>query len=261
MNGWNNIQMIFDPTAGITLGCAETVNAVPYYLGDGTSSKLTFSLGWVKAGSQNVLMKTVVARGSPFVSMSYIFTTPRIISEKRLLFLLKDDSTELESRVNCSDGAALQVEKELMLAFAESDMTWMIFISKPSSFRCITSEKGFELQFVEPFTGMLRIALVSNCTTAVSPILSCADTFPLPRDNSDYIHLLRNFSSAPSESSYVDFDFPAELTGQDMAQAVNVSLTFKWDPVDLGGEVDESNQLIVFGLPHHIQRLQEPHGL
>lgn len=126
-------------------------------------------------------------RGSPYTSMVYSEATPRFYVQRSISHDLIIDNNEYGPRLVCGNGynvfseTPILVKREIKVQFEVSDMTWIIFISEPTYFICSNlyfstsnppgtgkehQEPHFDLRAVNPmFKGMVRIAMVNNCTT------------------------------------------------------------------------------------------------
>ena len=130
-------------------------------------------------------MQAIIARGSPYSSMMYYNTTPRIyVQQQSLRFApLIDGRSNTSHTLICGEGLGVftetpvSVQRYLEVQFHPSDMTWMIFFSEPVEVICsnyfdpeaASTRSSFELKTVKPLKkGMVRAALVNNCTVGTN---------------------------------------------------------------------------------------------
>jgi len=157
--------------------------------------QLAFILEWnrnptnydnLTAESDNIpAMQAVIARGSPYTSMSYFNATPLIYMQQQSLKYapLVDGQPNTTATLYCGQGPGkfsakpVAVKRYLQVQLVPSDMTWLIFFSEPVEVVCsehldrdVPSTKSFfELRTVRPLKqGMVRVALVNNCTTGTN---------------------------------------------------------------------------------------------
>ena len=199
-------QMTFEPQNGLALGAVEKYMDQHYvhkheHGVPATISKLAIELEWVskeyhKTHHSGSTMRSPIVRGSPYTSMKYFDSTPRIFAERSLSGNIIIDNKKSKT-LQCGQGSgkfskhSVLVEKELKFHFDQSDMTWIVFVSEPTEFICsehkliehneisipgqlpvYDPEHGdyFDLRAVSPMRrGMVRIAMVNNCTTGQNP--------------------------------------------------------------------------------------------
>ena len=179
----------------------------------------------------------------------------------------------------------VKVEREIQLYFAESDFTWLVFVSRPVTVQCVIQPDtgGMQLQVVDdeidtieedivqedgcssnkadtnsggdklPF--FIRIALTKICTSNNNPIY-CHNEQMIPYSlnlgQGRYDDLLRNHSHlipGPDTS----FDYVIDQTKQE------IHIEFDWDVKDMRNyaqpapkDIPKEQDLIVFALPHHL---------
>lgn len=186
------VQMTYELVNGVTLGSKELEKAqyIVKSQGKPAITKLAIELQWNEEGSTTSIASPIV-RGSPYVSMTYKDATPRIYAERPLkqgkLFI--DDST---SGVECAVGKGnhsrpFLVTSNIKIELDQSDMTWLIFPSRPMHFVCSHHDDAAEqaaknwnlppgvsmpdysftdISAVEvQASAMVRIAMANNCTT------------------------------------------------------------------------------------------------
>ena len=192
--------MTYELASGVTLGASETFEKQHTIHSQGVPaiSKLAIELQWQSASKEvdGIVpkMRSPIVRGSPYTSMLYFHTSPRIYSERHLSApVLIDGKKILECGSTPGEYSKTSViaEKEIKLQFDTSDMTWIAFLSEPMEFICsnfdavkdderlgVTYPPGvvptkvsyFDLKAVHPVKrGMVRIAMANNCTTGQNP--------------------------------------------------------------------------------------------
>lgn len=226
---------IFDPEDGLALGAVETVEEnhriVPYP----AFGRLALTLEWGELDNKTDgkkhktkhpggRMRSPVVRGCPYTTMEYTDLSPRLTVQRALAAPpVIDGKTGPEApSLICGEGEgifsekAVTVERELRLQFDTSDMTWLVFVSRPTEFVCSNTPLPppdpnasalppgvlpvypdgppsalFDLRATSRMSpaGVVRIALVNNCTTGQSP-QHCVGG--LPRDQSEYEKVIRD---------------------------------------------------------------------
>lgn len=193
-------QMTYELASGLTLGASETfaVHHTIHSQGVPAISKLAIELKWEETkpskGDVVAKMRSPIVRGSPYTSMLYFHSSPRVYSERHISApVLIDGKKILECGQSVGEYSAKSVraEKEVRLQFDTSDMTWIVFLSEPMDFVCsnfdavkdderlgihyepgVVSKKVsfFDLKALHPVKkGMVRIAMTNNCTTGQNP--------------------------------------------------------------------------------------------
>jgi hypothetical protein len=187
--------MNYDVANGLSLGAVETFDAQHHVHSQGIPaiSKLAIELEW--SNSQGQSMRAPIVRGSPYTSMIYFHSSPRIFANRRLKnrITIDGDLEGIGKLLTCGEekgiysATPIRVERELRVEFDTSDMTWLIFLSEPMEFICsnfdadldmqrrgivlppgIVSDETsyFDLKATKPVElGMVRIALANNCTS------------------------------------------------------------------------------------------------
>jgi hypothetical protein len=213
------VQMTFESRNGLTLGAVETMLRQPMLIHDNSVphgvARLSAVLEWRDITS-TATMHSAIVRGEPYMKMEYLNASPRIYMQRSLS---KSKSIVVDSSVSlsCSDGHSrsnpVTVQKELSVTFDTADATWLIFVSEPMEFVCTNilyddsdlideSQKDwqmnadwFELHTTKPVQhGMVRVAMVNNCTTGQNPI-NC-EKRGHPRDTTEFTKLIRDHSDA-----------------------------------------------------------------
>lgn len=273
-----SIVMEIEGDTGITLGAVEDLAGEHITLDQGSYiTHVAVELKWTsisKLPSAPICaMQTPIVRGSPYISMEYIGSTPRIVAES----LPRNPMVvDIRKKVVCGTGSDVSnaepftVTSEIAVTF-ENDHTWLIFVSKPIEFRCffsrpppgggqpfipgvVPSARGpknhFELVASEPLAhGMVRVALANNCTHGTNAV-DCQ--FGKPKDAvvaSVFADLLREHSNIyASRNAHVSVAMPSGI------------LVFNWKPLHMSDlaldapkkhGVYDGPELLMFALPHH----------
>jgi hypothetical protein len=233
-------------------------------------------------------MKTAIVRGSPYTSMEYKDSTPKISAQRSTTRLPVIDNNENNTLI-CGDGAGVYgeaklVQSEVRISFDVSDFTWLVFFSEPTEIMCsITPEPPaifyglgvpppanephghFEIMATKPMEiGMVRIALANNCTTGRNP--EYCNTLGTAFNNSAFMDLLRKHSDVyPTGKADVRFTFPVES-----AEEEELRLNFNWEPAYMSLMKNQSDddvisvapmlgipdvELLMYAIPHHQERL------
>lgn len=235
------VMTIFEPNDGMAMGAVEDLDKnqkiVPYP----AFGRLALTLEWkTNKTHHGGRMRSPIVRGCPYVTMEYTDLSPRVTVQRALAASPVIDGKTGSGAPNlvCGVGKGVfsdkpvTVEREIRLQFDTSDMTWLVFVSRPTEFVCSNSPMPapdpnapvlppgvvptfpggapsalFELKSTSPMSpaGVMRIALVNNCTTGQSP-QHCVQGEP--RDQTAYEKVIReNAEVYPSgEISSVEFE-------------------------------------------------------
>lgn len=186
--------MTYESRNGLMLGAAEKFHDQHQVSGDTSlalgrlSTVLEWSTDEHNTSQTGPFMSSSIVRGEPYTSMLYLGATPKITALRPITFPPTVDNTD-ENKMECGTGSgnygpAKLVNKEIRVHFDQSDFTWLIFVSEPTSFQCWTENDpfdpnlspgvvtegakigGFELRATTPMKyGMVRLAIGNNCTT------------------------------------------------------------------------------------------------
>lgn len=195
---------------------------------------------------QGPFMKTAIVRGSPYTSMEYKDSTPKVTVQRTITKMPVIDNDD-ENTLICGSGDGVFgepkiVQKEVRISFDVSDFTWLIFFSEPTEIVCSSKPEPpaifyglgvpppenlphgkFELMATKAMKiGMVRVALANNCTTGGNP--EYCTKLGTKRDNTDFMELLRVHSDVyPTGKADVRFTFPVES-----AEEEELRLNFNW---------------------------------
>jgi hypothetical protein len=294
-----NVQMVDDFKNALCLG-AEGLGSdggggggdsdgPRYTVTDGRLSHLGVGLEW-GGNDGETSMSTHVVRGMPYATMKYNTTSatnPTIYSYNGLSSDVQIDrdtpfepQTSRKPKLVCGvkgslkKGTVVPVKSHLHLHIMTSDFTWMVFFSKPVKVSCTTPNgssdpnlRDFKLSIVEDETEkdsdsdsnynkdsnlVVRVALLDQCTTGRSSIKQHCLERNAHSDPEGYERLLKDSSHAIPNSPTIDFEY----SSTDVAK-----LNIDWDASSTHKNASAaSKDLLMFGLPHHLESLSEPGG-
>jgi len=245
------VGLNIDEPYGLTLGAMTDVinNVAATKLDKGYSvheaTDLGITLHW------NSYMKATLVRGSPYVTMIYDMSN-RAVSEGVLPTMQWElDTSELpivdgSKTIDCPSEPVFTVERDIELAFFNSNQRWMLFFSRPVRLQCqnipgrptIFQVSEEETNDEDPLL-IIRGALVVSSFNAGDD----KDTF---REN--YANQLRASADVyPGQGTAVAHSFDENI---DIAR-----ISFDWDAQSMregnSNSVDDANEMIMFALPHH----------
>ena len=269
------VQMSTVARHGLTLG-SPVVKHVYTVDEDIPPSQLGIGLKWTKSDMHK--MKTQIIRGIPYVTMEYDSgMSPTVISELPLSLTpaidgvrLSTDEYEpgyLDENTSKSDTKQYRVEKEVSLSFKESDMTWLVFFSRPAivEFRHddispvdlppgavdFSTTAAFGLSVVddeEPI--IIRTALENNCTFGGNALFCEGGQ---PRGDTKLASLLRRHSDAFPNKPYLRYDFPADPARKEVTDSF---IKFDWGATSMtGSNATNDHDLLMYALPHHLDSM------
>mmetsp|Transcript_31779 Transcript_31779/g.30301 ORF Transcript_31779/g.30301 Transcript_31779/m.30301 type:complete len:1026 (+) Transcript_31779:155-3232(+) len=287
------VEMIYQARNGIHLGANETFLPQHQVSADTDLAlgRLSTVLEWKSQeyvdSQTGPFMKTAIVRGSPYTSMEYKDTTPKILLQRTITMAPVLDDNENNTLI-CGDGDGVfgepKMAREVRIHFDVSDFTYLIFFSEPTEIYCSNKPEPpaifyglgvpppanephgkFEIQTTQPMkVGMVRVALANNCTMGRNPEYCIA--LGTARDNSQYMELLRDHSDVyPTGKADVRFTFPVES-----AEEEELRLDFSWEPklmssLHNGGDDDATSltpmigippvELLMFAIPHQQERM------
>ena len=262
---------------GLTLG-SSALDDVYTVDEDSPPSQLGVGLKWTK--SDHHKMRAGIIRGIPYVTMEYDGKmAPTIISEVPLSVAPSIDnariSTEnykpgyLSDEDNVDKIKQYHVEREISLSFKESDMTWLLFFSRPAIVQFLhdkaadtrqqlppgavdfSTKAVFGLRVVdddEPI--VIRAALSNNCTFGEN-VLFCEGR--KPRGDTQLSFLLRQHADCYPKNPSLLYDFPL---GRDTNDVTNAYITFDWNATSMtGSNSTADHDLLMYALPHHLDSM------
>lgn len=193
-------------------------------------------------------MKSSIVRGMPYLTMRYESTKfqaqddggliiPTLWSDMTLQSAMLDEAELLE----CSSGMVpAPVNREIMLTF-QNEMTWLVFFSRPVQVKC--SQGGpFLLQVADQDDAplIIRLALVINKETDGGESIEA--------NAAEYETILRERAHVyPGDNTGISYEI-------DDAKA-EATVTFDWDAQTVKLSADIETQLVMFGMPHHLDKI------
>lgn len=269
------MQMATVARHGLTIG-SPAVKGVYTVDEDSPPSQLGVGLKWTK--SKMGTMKTQIIRGIPYVTVKYdARMSPTIISELPLSLTPAIDGVRLLTEeyepgklgddTKGDNTKQYHVEKEISLSFKESDMTWLVFFSRPVTveFRCdeispvelppgvvdFSTKTAFELRVVdedEPI--IVRAALENNCTFGGNALF-CEGR--KPRGETKLASLLRHHADSYPNNPYLRYDFPADIETKEVTDSF---ITFDWGATSMtDSNSTNDHDLLMYALPHHLDSM------
>jgi endo-1,3(4)-beta-glucanase len=194
-------------------------------------------------------MKSSIVRGMPYLTMRYESTKfqaqdggglilPTLWSDMTLQSATVDEAEILE----CSSGMVpAPVNREIMLTF-QIEMTWLVFFSRPVQVKC-SQDGPFLLQVADQDDDaplIIRLALVINKETDVGVSIEA--------NSAEYESILRKHAHVyPGDNTGISYeinDAKAEAT-----------VTLNWDAQTVTPSADNEPQLVMFGMPHHLDKI------
>ena len=271
------IQLSTVARHGLTLG-SNAVKDVYTVDEDCPPSQLAVGLKWTK--SENHKMRTSIVRGIPYVTMEYdAKMAPTVIAEVPIIVTPTIDGVRLSTDEyepgNLGDGIKkdeakrYHVEKEVSLSFKESDMTWLLFFSRPAIVEFLhdeaaetpkalppgvvdfSTQAAFGLRVVdddEPI--IIRAALENNCTFGGNALF-CEGR--KPRGETKLSSLLRHHADAYPKNPSLLYDFPLD---RDAKEVTDTFITFDWGATSMtGSNSTTDHDLLMYALPHHLDSM------
>eukprot|EP01041_Mallomonas_annulata_P006550 gene6550-13248_t len=281
-----SVIMEIEADSGVTMGSEETINSDHVVIDDGSSfiTHVAVELEWrasskiaPRASFDEASMRSPIVRGSPYTSMEYIKSTPKLVSQQKVRNPLIID--QINTHICSKKGEAVTpvlVNKEVQIQFENTDHTWIMFVSKPTEFVCtydpadapvyspipgVVPQGGykkdlFELKAVEPMEhGMMRLALLNNCTLGRNPV-NCYHNQPTDsRVVHQFAELLRRHADVyPTGKAHVSVAFPSGI------------IAFQWFPAYMsrlgtGRDIYQrlsttpAVEILMYALPHHQDQL------
>jgi hypothetical protein len=252
-----------------------------YRVKDGPLSPLGVGLEW----GDNT-MSTNIVRGMPYATMEYNTSTdaaaqtiPTIYSYNGLSSDVQIDrdapfepQTSKKPKLVCGEerkGNVVSVQSHLHLHIKSSDFTWMVFFSKPVKVSCSTPNgethpqlKDFKLSVLEDddeessSSLVIRVALMDQCTTGHSTIQQHCMEKNAQSDQTGYERLLKAHAHVLPNSPTIDFEYSTTSRSSDAEDNGDVAkMHIDWDATSTTQDASASEDLLTFGLPHHLESL------
>jgi len=246
------VELQIDEPWGLTLGAMGDVsNTVNSEMEKGYSvleaTDLGLTLQW------DDYMKTTLVRGSPYVTMIYDMSNPRVSEGVLPTMHWNLDTKELpiidgSRTVDCDSEPVFTVQRDLELVFFNSNQRWIVFFSRPVQLSCqnnpgrptifqVVDGEGDSGDSVLVIRGALVVSSSSEGDDEEAFSVSYADQL---RTSADVY---------PGQSPSVVHAF---AEANDIAR-----ISFDWDAHSMTGlnantiSRRNGNEMIMFALPHH----------
>lgn len=155
------VMMTFENENSLTLGAVEDLDNEHVIKPYPATTRLAVVLSWYHKNKRSTLeaMRTHVVRGSPYVTMEYFRTSPLLVARRALAsgFDIIADKTAVTSQVlKCGNkkggkiNEGVTVQSELEIVFDQSDTTWVLFVSQPTTFICNSVPASAPLEDLAP---------------------------------------------------------------------------------------------------------------
>jgi hypothetical protein len=141
------VMMTFEDENSLILGAVEEVDQEHVVKPYPATTRLAIVLNWFLAGKRHSheAMRTHIVRGSPYVTMEYFRATPVLVARRALATgfdVIADKTSDFSQILKCGDkkggqaNEGVTVQRELEIVFDQSDTTWLLFVSRPTTFIC-----------------------------------------------------------------------------------------------------------------------------
>lgn len=142
------VMMVFEEENALILGAVEDIDAKHMIKPYPATTRLAVVLNWFLSDTHRLsheAMRTHIVRGSPYVTMEYFRATPLLVARRALakgFDLIVDGKSDQSKVLKCGDtkGGRLNkgviAQKEVEIVFDQSDTTWLVFVSQPTTFIC-----------------------------------------------------------------------------------------------------------------------------
>jgi len=142
------------------------------------SDDLVTHLQWISVrGNGN--LTAILARGSPYISVVYSGRQRLVLNALESADWVRADGKE----VKCGDASGeelLPPSRKVTFSLKAMGLTWAVYLPRPLSLKCRSTDHAFRLSAEKSTRGMVRLALVNNCTTGHSWEPSGAPKFLYP---------------------------------------------------------------------------------
>jgi hypothetical protein len=290
-----NMQMVVDASNGLTLGAAEEDIGRKYSLvhkeDEEELSPLGLSLQWGDGDSNSTSaarMTSHIVRGMPYATMQYeggaqpaiaggkIPVTPPLVDGNTKLEcgdIILHETTKKPKSFSKSEAVSA---KEVQMHFKGSDFTCVVFFSRPVQVSCsvapendgpgLIPETMFQMHVTDETKDMdttstsspliVRLALVSQCTTGHSSIHEHCVSQQQMKDPDGYLEVLRENAGFFPKNPKMEVDFSSKEEESETEDSFRV--TFDWDVQKFNQNND--TELLMFALPHHQTGLEPLQG-
>jgi len=200
--------------------------------------------------------KSRLVQGDPYISMEVNSASERAltIASKQTMILSSRGSGQgspsiCDPNLSKADRPTSVTGSIFDIYTASSDQTWRLYTYPSASIACPypidTNHTATSIDFLEEFKGVIRLAMIMNCTTGSSK--NCFEPSGLPLDPSQ--------RSDPAFPNLIDAYSGVLLTGGEVSyqtendHAVNIQLKYKSRSLT---KDNEGNAPLLLALPHHI---------
>ena len=142
------VMMTFEEENALILGAVEDIELEHVIKPYPATTRLAIVLNWFlmdRSRQSHEAMRTHIVRGAPYVTMEYFRAAPLLVARRALASgfdVIADKSTDFSQVLKCGDtkggqvNAGITVQRELEIVFDQSDTTWLLFVSQPTTFIC-----------------------------------------------------------------------------------------------------------------------------
>uniref|UniRef100_A0A7S4G0Z3 glucan endo-1,3-beta-D-glucosidase n=1 Tax=Eutreptiella gymnastica TaxID=73025 RepID=A0A7S4G0Z3_9EUGL len=212
--------------------------------------QLTASFAWYTptANSTATVMKGHFAQGTPYITTEFTAAAP-VISTRQTLRKFFVDGKPVDCKGESRSG------KEYIVQLADSDTEWMLWFPEDTAVVCNSESALTTLRVMDTsFTGVVRLALSNNCTTAdrspttgeVSWHCEKSGGAHSSRDQLHYKEALRKGREVYPDAADVQLSRTLE----------KVSYSLQWKTAGCWSAA-ATGPLLMIALPHHIKQMEQ----
>nr|BCB67680.1 beta-1,3-glucanase [Euglena gracilis] len=157
------------------------------------ADEVTFTVTW--GGT----MESTIVRGSPYITATFHKAPGATVGTAQGLRTLFIDEDEIPAPTTV--GAEYTPKRKITAVLRDSDESWVIYLPPSTPVTIKASPSSFGIGFHEGFSGVVRLAMINNCTTGldgVSPHCPAKDT---PNEETD--PYISDYATAIDEGSNV----------------------------------------------------------
>jgi len=202
------------------------------------ADELTFTVTW--GGT----MESTIVRGSPYITAAFKHAPGASFSTGQGLRMLYLDGEEIPSPT--SVGSHYTVKRKVTAVLRDSDESWVLYVPPSTSLTIKASPSSFAVGFAEGFSGVVRLAMVNNCTTGLDGVSPHCAAKEMPNEESD--PYLEEYAEALDQGSNVCTE-RATITSEKTPRGTLVEFHYKdhrcWPSLPDG-------LLTLIALPHHL---------
>lgn len=142
------VMMTFEEENALTLGAVEEIELEHVIKPYPATTRLAIVLNWFlnnQSRESHEAMRSHIVRGAPYVTMEYFRAAPLLVARRALadgFDVIADKTTDFSQILKCGDkkgdqvNTGITVQRELEVVFDQSDTTWLLFVSQPTTFIC-----------------------------------------------------------------------------------------------------------------------------